>query len=154
MCINNGIKEHLLSVLVFGGIMGIPLGLASQNLISYLTYVILIGGAFSVAMLIVTKIYEKRTQPLVEAISRSRKVICHGSANWGRTGGWMIMTELGLEYYSHGFNFEEVETFLPFNMILGTETRFNRLIIYTSNEKIVLVVCKAKEWEKQIAQKL
>lgn len=154
MTYKNELKEYVISAIIFGGCMGLFTVIAGGNVAALLTTTIVSGTAFSVLIYLFSQNIEKKFATLRADIEQSRTVYCDGSANLGKTGGWLIMTELGLEFYSHSINFEKTDTLIPFDMIIRTEVKLNKLTVHTQNGSPVFVVCKAKEWEKEIQKRI
>ena len=147
-------KTHFIAAILFGGIMGLPATIAAQKPLILILSIIALGGFFSALMAIIELIMLRNYKYKREEIARARYVFCDGIASMGRRSGWMIMTELGLEFYSQDIILGQSEVLIPFNMIIGTEVNFNRLIVYTSNDAVRFVVGQAKEWQKQINSKI
>ena len=84
-------------------------------------------------------------------ISKERNVICDGGATVKGTGGWMFLTEYGIEFYPHKVNISYEELLIPLNRIKTVKTNKNKIVLETTeNLTFIVLVSHSKEWEKQI----
>ena len=97
------------------------------------------------------KIQEKKFDKKREEIAKERKIICDGGATIQGNGGWMFLTENGIEFYPHKINFSTKEIKIPMNMITGVKTHKNQIVLSTVDQSTVsIVVSHNKEWKQQI----
>lgn len=151
MIYKNGIKEYLMTTVLFGGMLGLLFGLVHLSLIVGIVIGILSGILFSFWIFLFCKIQEKQFDKMRTAIAKERRIICDGGATVQGTGGWMFFTEHGIEFYPHKINFSQKELIIPLNMIKTVKTHKNQIIVDTTkNLTFAIVVSHNKEWHKQI----
>ena len=150
MVYRNGWKEFFITAIGFGAPMslffiiqyGFALGLAGG---------VLAGLLFGGAMTLITRGTEKKFAKLRTEIVSDRRVICDGGATWQGLGGWMFLTEAGLEFYPHKLNHARKDFAIPLSQL--AEVRLNRnllVIVLKDSTGLEVVVSKNKEWKKQI----
>ena len=154
MTYKNGIKEYLLSALMFGAPMGMLLGIMTLNLLVGLTAGFLCGFLFSLMMFLFVKYQEKNFDKKRTEIAKERKIICDGGATINGNGGWLFFTEKGLEFYPHKINFSTGKIIIPINAIKTVETNFNQIIVKTNGRTTAILVSCNKKWKKQIEDAL
>ena len=155
MIYKNGIKEYLLITVLFGVPTGIIYGLFKFNLLAGVVYGVLSGLLFTLLMFVFIKIQEKKFNQKRIEIAEERKIICDGGATVNGNGGWMFLTEKGIEFYPHKINFSTEEIIIPTNMIEAVKTHKNQIVVSTANKSTVaIVVSHNKEWKKQIQARL
>lgn len=155
MVYKNGLKEYLMTTLLFGGAMGLFIGISSLSLIVGIVMGIFSGCLFSLLIFLFCKFQEKKYDKMREKISQERKIICDGGATVKGTGGWMFFTESGLEFYPHKMNLSQEKLNIPTNTIKSVKTNKNQIIVYTTeNLTFAIVVSHNKEWKKQIEDRL
>lgn len=151
MTYKNGIKEYSLTTVLFGVPMGILFGLSESSLLVGVVSGIFSGLLFTLLMFLFIKFQEKRFGKKRIEIAKERRIICDGGATINGNGGWMFLTEIGLEFYPHRINISTEEIKLPMNMIEAVKTHKNQIVISTANKSTVaIVVSHNKEWKKQI----
>ena len=150
MVYRNGWKEFFITAIGFGAPMslffiiqyGFALGLAGG---------VLAGLLFGGAMTLVTRGTEKRFAKLRTEIVSDRRVICDGGATWQGLGGWMFLTEAGLEFYPHKFNHGKQNFAIPTEELVSVRVKRNIVTVaLTNGSEVSAVVSHAKEWEAQI----
>jgi hypothetical protein len=150
MVFRNGWKEFFVSALGFGLPMsllfviryGVLLGLAGG---------VLSGLLFGAVMTLITRGVEKKFSKMRAEISADRAVICDGGATWQGLGGWMFLTETGLEFYPHKFNHGSQSFAIPTEDLVSVSVRRNIVSVALRNGgEVAVVVSHAKEWEEQI----
>ncbi len=151
MTYKNGIKEYTLTAVLFGVPMGILLGISNLSLLIGVITGILGGLLFTLLMFLFVKFQEKKFAQKRIEIAKQRKIICDGGATIQGNGGWMFLTEWGIEFYPHKINFSRKEITIPTSMIKTAKAHKNKIIIDTvNNQTIAIIVSHKKEWEKQI----
>lgn len=146
----NGIKEYLLMALIYGIPMGLLFVLKS-NILTGTIMGVLSGMLFAFIIFLFIKFQEKKFDKKRVEIAKERRIICDGAATIQGTGGWLFLTELGIEFYPHKINVSREELKIPINMIRSVTTNKNQIIIYTTpNFMYTINVSHNKEWKKQI----
>ena len=150
MVYRNGWKEFFITAIGFGAPMslffiiqyGFALGLAGG---------VLAGLLFGGAMTLVTRSTEKRFAKLRTEIVSDRRVICDGGATWQGLGGWMFLTEAGLEFYPHKLNHSSQNFAIPTEELVSVTVKRNMVSVTLQNGgEVAVVVSHAKEWQAQI----
>jgi len=150
MTFKNGTKEYLLTGVLFGIPMCLLLSLYTLNIIIGIVLGILSGLLFTFLIFLFSKFMENKFAKIRLEISKDRKVICDGAATMHGNGGWLFLTEFGLEFYPHKINMSTKEIKIPLNMIRTVNTHKNQIILKTTNTELAILTAKNKEWEKQI----
>ena len=151
MIYKNGIKEYSLTTVLFGVPMGILFGLSKLSFIVGVISGVLSGLLFTLLMFLFIKIQEKKFDKKRIEIAKERKIICDGGATINGNGGWMFLTENGIEFYPHKINISTEEIKIPTNIIEAVKTHKNQIVVSTANKSTVaIVVSHNKEWKKQI----
>lgn len=151
MIYKNGIKEYSLMFFLFGIPMGTFFGFSTLNVLVGIFGGVFSGFLFAFFIFLFIKFQEKKFDKKRVEIAKERKVICDGGATIRGIGGWMFLTEKGIEFYPHKINFSQEELRIPMNLIESVKTNKNQVIINTTqNLTYVIVVCYNKEWKKQI----
>ena len=155
MIYKNGWKEYLTAALVYGGIMGLLLGLITLSLSRGLLIGVFSGGVFTLLIFLFCKYQENKFKGKRIEIAQERKIICDGGATLQGNGGWLFFTEAGIEFYPHKINFSRSEMILPLPAIKNVSTKKNQLVIETSeNQTVTILVSHTKEWKQQIEEYL
>ena len=150
MVYRNGWKEFFITAIGFGAPMslffiiqyGFALGLFGG---------VLAGILFGGAMTLVTRGTEKKFAKMRAEIAADRRVICDGGATWQGLGGWMFLTEAGLEFYPHKFNHGKQNFAIPTEELVSVTVKRNIVSVALQNGgEVAVVVSHAKEWEAQI----
>ncbi len=151
MTYKNGIKEYLLTSVLFGIPMGILLGLSQSSLGGGVISGILSGFLFALLMFLFIKFQEKKFDKKRTEIAKERTIICDGGATINGNGGWMFLTENGIEFYPHKINISTKEIKISINVIEAVKTHMNQIVVSTAEKSTVaIVVSHNKEWKKQI----
>ena len=151
MTYTNGIKEYATMGICYGALMGLCFGLIYQGLLLGIISGILCGVLFSLLMALFVKSMEKKFAKKRAEIASQRRVICDGAATINGNGGWLFLTEKGLEFYPHKANFSKNELFVPIQTIASVQVKRNQIIV--ANDKglsAAIIVVHNKEWKAQI----
>ena len=74
-----------------------------------------------------------------------------GGATWQGLGGWLFLTEAGLEFYPHKFNHGKQNFAIPTEELVSVTVKRNIVSVALQNGgEVAVVVSHAKEWEAQI----
>ena len=131
MTYKNGIREYLLLAVCYGVPMGIIFGLWQKSVLVGIISGAMCGILYGVIMFLFVKSQEKKFDKMREQIASERKIICDGGATLHGNGGWLFLTEEGLEFYPHKINFStNFHKFLHFLPIK------KHLLHYNYQEKI------------------
>ena len=150
MVYKNGLKEYSLTTVLFGVPMGILFGLSQSSFINGIISGIFSGLLFTLLIFLFVKIQEKKFDKKRIEIAKERRIICDGGATINGNGGWMFLTENGIEFYPHKINISTEEIKIPANMIEAVKTNKNQIIVVSNGKNIAIVVSHNKEWKKQI----
>ena len=133
-----GIPMTLLFIIRFSPVLGLIAG-------------ILAGLLFSGIMFLTTLAIEKKFSKMRSEIAADRRIICDGAATWQGLGGWMFLTEAGLEFYPHKLNHSQQSFAIPTKELVSVSVKRNALTVDLQNgASVAVVVSHAKEWMKQI----
>lgn len=151
MVYKKGILSYLLMVVLFGLPMGLLFSLMSFNLILGMGIGLAAGLLFSVLMFAFSKKMESDISVKRSHIAQERKIICDGDATIVKNGGWMFLTQFGLEFYPHKFNLSTQNIFIPIEKIQSVSVNRNKINVQTNgNGFYIIIVSKAKKWKEQI----
>ncbi len=152
MIYKNGLKEYSLIMLIFGGCMGLMYGILYFSLVLGLTVGIVAGLLFAGIMLVVSKLLERKFDKMRVEIAKNRRIICDGAATIKGNGGWMFLTEKGLEFYPHKVNVSHEQMIIELDFIRSVKTYKNNIVVDTneSGNEVKILVSKNREWVKQI----
>ena len=117
MTYKNGIKEYMLTGVIFGVPMGILFGLMHLSLLLGVITGFLCGFLFALLIFLFVKYQEKKFDKKRAEIAKERKIFCDGAATINGNGGWLFFTEKGLEFYPHKINTSTKEIVIPINTI-------------------------------------
>jgi hypothetical protein len=121
---------------------GVALGLAGG---------VLSGLLFGAVMTIIVRVTEKKFAKMRSEIAADRRVICDGGATWQGLGGWMFLTEAGLEFYPHKLNHGSQNFAIPTEELVSVTVKRNMVSVTLQNGgEVAVVVSHAKEWQAQI----
>ena len=154
MVYKNGLKEYSLTTVLFGVPMGILFGLSQLSFIVGVVSGVLSGLLFTLLMFVFIKIQEKKFDKKRIEIAKERRIICDGGATINGNGGWMFLTENGIEFYPHKINISTKEIVIPTNTIESVKTNKNQILVSANGKTIAIVVSHNKEWKKQIEDAL
>ena len=150
MVYRNGWREFFITALSFGLPMslffiiryGFALGLAGG---------VAAGVLFGGVMSLLTRSIEKKFTKTRAEIATDRRIICEGGATWQGLGGWMFLTEAGLEFYPHKLNHGGQDFAIPVDELVSVTVKRNMVAVILANGlEIPVVVSHAKEWAEQI----
>ncbi|MBQ2881272.1 MAG: hypothetical protein IJE40_03295 [Clostridia bacterium] len=151
MTFKNGAKGYIITGVLYGIPMGLIFGIMSLNVIVGIVSGILAGTLFAFLIFLFSKFMENKFAKMRAEIAANRKVICDGAATVNGNGGWLFLTEHGLEFYPHKINVSTKEMRIPFSMIQSVDANKNLLIVTLKDgQKIKMIVIKNTEWKKQI----
>lgn len=150
MVYRNGLKEFFILAVSFGAPMSVFF-ILQYGIVAGLVGGVSAGLLFGGSMTLVTRGMGKKFAGLRAEIAAERRIICEGGATWQGIGGWMFLTEAGLEFYSHKLNHARKDFAIPLSEL--AEVRVNRnllVIVLKNNTGLEVAVSKNKEWKKQI----
>jgi len=151
MTYKTGFKGYFLLGVCYGVPMGVVFGLMFMSAVLGLVTGVLAGVLFGGGMFLASKIAERKFDKKRAEIAAQRRIICDGAATIQGNGGWMFLTDFGIELYPHKLNFSTKELMLPLAMIAGVRTKGNKIVIATWDRiEFHIVVAKNKEWKAQI----
>jgi len=130
----------MLGGLVFGVVMMMALG--PFGILSG----VLFGGLFGLAMQIMAGSLEKKWASKRAEISASKTILVEGGANLDGNGGWLFVTEEGVEYYTHKANFDQRTLIFAHTEIQAIQKEGGKLVIVANNTKYVFVVNYVDRW--------
>ena len=155
MIYKNSIMKYVFSGALGGVAYGVLMGLILQNE----ELIVPLGAMFAVLFIAgltgFSKHLEKKMEGKRQEIAAQRRIICEGPANHkdgsNSVGGWLFLTEFGLEFYPHNMNFSGRNLAIPVGDIVRIEIKGNKLVIYTRlNYTFTFVVNKADSWQQSI----
>ena len=152
MTYKNGIREYLLLAVCYGVPMGIIFGLWQKSVLVGIISGAMCGILYGVIMFLFVKSQEKKFDKMREQIASERKIICDGGATLHGNGGWLFLTEYGLEFYPHKVNFSRQEMRISLKSINAASVLGKSILISVkeSTNAITIIVTHNKEWQKQI----
>ena len=152
MTYKNGIREYLLLAVCYGVPMGIIFGLCQKSVLVGIISGAMCGILYGFIMFLFVKSQEKKFDKMREQIASERNIICDGGATLHGNGGWLFLTEFGLEFYPHKINFSRQEMRISLKSINAASVLGKSILIsvkeYTN--AITIIVTHNKEWQKQI----
>lgn len=155
MVYKNGIREYVWMCVVGGAAYGFLMGLFFQDMVAGLVAGVLFGVLFTAAMALFGRGQEKKANEMRWQISLNRRIICDGPANHkdgaNAIGGWLFLTEFGLEFFPHKMNVGGQNLAIPAADILRVDTKRNQIIVYTRlGAVITFVVNQAPAWQQHV----
>lgn len=152
MTYKNGTREYLLLAVCYGVPMGIIFGLWQKSVLVGIISGAMCGILYGVIMFLFVKSQEKKFDKMREQIASERKIICDGGATLHGNGGWLFLTEFGLEFYPHKINFSRQEMRISLKSINAASVLGKSILISVkeSTNAITIIVTHNKEWQKQI----
>lgn len=153
MTYKNGIREYLLLAVCYGVPMGIIFGLWQKSVLVGIISGAMCGILYGVIMFLFVKSQEKKFDKMREQIASERKIICDGGATLHGNGGWLFLTEYGLEFYPHKVNLSRQEMRIPISNLESVRINGRNQILLATKDyvnAIAVVVTHNKEWQKQI----
>ena len=154
MTYKHGIKEYVMTGVLFGAPMGLLFGLMYFDFILGIISGVVCGILFAFLIFLFVKFQEKQFAKKRAEMEKERRIICDGGATLDGNGGWMFFTDIGLEFYPHKINLSTKEVIIPASAIDGVRTAKNQLIISTDGKDVAIVVSHNKEWKKRIESAL
>ena len=150
MIYKNGIKEYSLTGILFAIPMGVLYGLMYLDVLVGVIGGLTSGLVFALLIFLFVKVQEKKFDKMREEIARERRIVCDGGATVKGNGGWMFLTEHGIEFYPHKINFSRRELIIPIDSIESVKTNRNRIVLCASGQSLAIVVAHKNEWKAQI----
>lgn len=154
MTYKNGIKEYVMTGVLFGAPMGLLFGLMYFDLMLGIISGVFCGILFAFLIFLFVKFQEKQFAKKRIEIAKERKIICDGGATLDGNGGWMFFTDMGIEFYPHKINFSTKEVIIPASAIEEVKATKNRLVVGVGGKNVAIIVSHNKEWKKQIESAL
>ena len=154
MTYKNGAKTYVLMAVLYGVPMGLFFGIVTLNVIAGIITGVVCGVLFSVLMLAFSKGMEKKYDKMRAELSAERRIVCDGAATIMGNGGWIFLSEYGLEFYPHKVNFSRKEIMLPINQIKDIQVKANRLTVSVPGDTVTVTVVNAPAWKKHISDEI
>lgn len=130
-----------------GGILwGIIMGAFLDDMAIGLIGGILFGLLFGLIMQILLSSIDKKVQPIRNKISKENLILIEGGANLSGAGGWLFVTDKGIEFHTHNFNFDNRNFSYTHDEIVSIKKNGRKLVIITTKVKYVLNVDKVETW--------
>ena len=79
-------------------------------------------------------------------ISQTKTIIVEGAANLDGNGGWLFVTDQGVEYYTHKMNFDNRTLIFTNDQISTITKEGSKLVIVACNTKYKFVVNYVDTW--------
>ncbi len=150
MTYRNGLKEYGLMALIYGGLMGIWFSIIYGVLVGVISAVFC-GALFSFLMYLFVRFQEKKFAKMREEIAGERAIVCDGGATIAGNGGWLFLTERGLEFYAHKFNLSTKNKLIPLETIKSVRAKYNRIFVVTADgSEHNIVVSHSDGWKSHI----
>lgn len=151
MTYKNEIKGYFVLGAMYGLPMGIFLGLVNQSIASGILVAIFGGLLFGFLMFLFNKPTEKKFAQMRAEMEKEKTIICDGTANILKNGGWMFLSETELLFCPHKMNVSSQEITIPLSDIQSVTVQKGRLFIATDVETpIMAVVCRPDAWKMHI----
>ena len=153
MIYKNGIKSYILLGVYVGSIYGVFMGLFGRSALKGLWCGVFFAMLFGPLMYLIATILEKKFVKKRAQIQAERKLYCDGSATLMGNGGWMYLTENGLEFYPHKINYSTKEYFVALSDIESARVVRKALVVTVKNAgDFSFVVANAVAWKKEIEE--
>ena len=146
-------KQYLLLAVCYGAPMGVLFGLMYASLTVGIISGAACGILYGLMMFLISRGLEKKFDKKRAEIAGERKIICDGAATVHGNGGWLFLTEYGLEFYPHKVNFSKQEMLIPISNLESVRVNGRNQILLATKDyvnAIAVVVTHNKEWQKQI----
>lgn len=151
MTYKNEIKGYFVLGAMYGLPMGIFLGLINRSVVSGILVAIFGGLLFGFLMFLFNKPMEKKFSQMRAEMEKEKTIICDGTANILKNGGWMFLSETELLFCPHKMNVSSQEITIPLSDIQSVTVQKGRLFITTGAQTpIMAVVCRADAWKMHI----
>ena len=150
MTYKNGVKEYVLTGVLFGVPMGLLFGLIYFDWLLGVISGVFGGVLYALLIFIFLKHQEKKYNKKRLELAQERRIICDGAATVSGNGGWMFLTEYGLEFYPHKLNLSTQEVLIPISTIQSVSINKNQIVINANGIVFPIHVTHNKEWKKQI----
>lgn len=79
-------------------------------------------------------------------VSLNSRIYLEGGANYSGNGGWLFVTEEGIEYRAHKFNFDSKSIKIPHDKIICIEKEKNFLLMSTPDTTYKFTVSNMNQW--------
>lgn len=146
-------KQYMLLTVCYGAPMGIVFGLMYGSLAVGIISGAACGLLYGLLMFLISRGLEKKFDKKRAEIAGERKIICDGAATVHGNGGWLFLTEYGLEFYPHKVNLSRQEMLIPISKLESVRINGRNQILLATKDyanAIAVVVTHNKEWQKQI----
>lgn len=118
-----GVFMSVVTVAMIGG-AGVAIGLGSGVLFG-----VLFGGAMTIATSAISKKFDdKRVQ-----ISKRNRIVVEGAATMNGAGGWLFITDAGVEFYTHKLNWDHKSLTFSHNDVQSI-TKQGKLLVTVANQ--------------------
>lgn len=144
----NFIKLWLISIVSFGLILALPSVIIEfyLGIICGLVCGVLFAGLMHIAMIIL----QRKFSILSSEISETKTIIVEGGATLDGVGGWLFITNEGVEFHNHKINFGKKSFAVTHANIQSIEKDGRCLVIISNNTKRKLIVENVNAWLAQI----
>lgn len=132
-----GIIYALPVIIIINFIVGMSVGLV---------FVTVFGGLMHLALVFLEKKFAKTSL----LISKTKTIVIEGGASVDGSGGWLFITNEGVEYYTHRLNFDNKSFTLKHNEIQAIKKDGKKLVIISNNVKRTLKVNNIDAWLTRI----
>ncbi len=154
MTYKNGAKEYFLTGVLFGVPMGILFGFIYFDLLLGVLAGVFSGALYALLIFAFIKFQEKKYDKKRMELALERRIICDGAATIGGNGGWLFLTEYGLEFYPHKVNLSTQEIMIPISTVQSVGINKNQIIVCANGITFPILVTHSKEWKWQIENAL
>lgn len=138
----------MLGGLIFGAIIGI---LFSMLDIPFITTFLISGGLFSFlmfgGMFATLKLLNNTARKnILKKVASSGKIYLEGAANRAGNGGWLFVTQNGIEHHPHNTNLDSSPTVISHSDIISIYKNGKKLSIKTTAKNYNFVVNSIDQW--------
>lgn len=147
-------KGSMLGGLIFGLFEGIIYSMMGRSFFStFLFCGIVFGLLFFVAVALCISILESSTiKKMRKGVAIHGKILFEGAANRAGNGGWLFVTQDGIEHHVHGTNFDRSSTIIQHEHIVSIRRSGKKLVIETQQTTHIFVVNNINQWIALFAQ--
>lgn len=140
--------SSMLGGLIFGFIMGVFVASSGGNFFAmFILGGLAFGLLFYALMAIFVSTTEKKTLSNIrQKVSIDCKVYFEGAANREGNGGWLFVTEKGVEHHPHQMNFNSNPTIITHDDIVSIRKTGKKLSVFTSKNEYEFVVSDVNKW--------
>lgn len=101
---------------------------------------------FGIMALVVHTLETKTAMAIRKSVAMHGKIYFEGSANRAGNGGWLFVTENGIEHCVHKANFNSAPTSLSHSEIISIRAKGKKLEIITEKTTYTFVVNNIAQW--------